>query len=85
MGTRMKTTIDLTDDLARRAKSLARRDHRTLRSLVEEGLRIVLGKHGTKTTTFKLVDATFHGDGLTPEAAAGGWAKILEWSYGDRS
>lgn len=84
MGTHMKTTIDLTDDLARRAKSLARRDHRTLRSLVEEGLRLVLGRHGPRKNSFKLKDASFHGDGLTPEAASAGWAKILEWSYGDR-
>ena len=85
MGTRMKTTIDLADDLARRAKSLARRDHRTLRSLVEEGLRLVLGKQDRSARPYKLKDATFHGKGLTPEAAAAGWARIIEWSYGDRT
>ncbi len=85
MGTHMKTTIDLADDLARRARALARRDHRTLRSLVEEGLRLVLGKQGRGRRPFRLKDATFHGSGLTPEASAAGWARIIEWSYGDRS
>ena len=85
MGARMKTTIDLADDLARRAKSLARRDRRTLRALVEEGLRLVLGREGRGSRPYKLKDASFRGSGLTPEAAAAGWARIVEWSYGDRT
>ncbi len=81
----MKTTIDLADDLARRAKALARRDHRTLRSLIEEGLRLVLGKQGQGKTPFRLTDASFRGEGLTPEAAEAGWSRIVEASYGDRT
>ena len=81
----MKTTIDLADDLARRAKALARREHRTLRSLVEEGLRVILGRQGKARRPFKLKDGTFHGNGLTPEAQAAGWARIIEWSYGERT
>ncbi len=38
----MKTTIDITDDLLRRAKGHVRRTGRPLRALVEEGLRMVL-------------------------------------------
>jgi hypothetical protein len=85
MGTHMKTTIDLADDLARRARALARREHRTLRSIVEEGLRAVLDRSGKPREPYKLRDgAHYGGNGLTPEAKAAGWAKILEWSYGDR-
>jgi hypothetical protein len=82
----MKTTIDLADDLARRARALARREHRTLRSIVEEGLRAVLDQSGRTRKAYKLPDGAFYGgSGLTPEAKAAGWAKIIEWSYGDRA
>jgi hypothetical protein len=39
----MRTTVDLPDDLLRRAKSEAALQGRTLKDLVEEGLRHVLG------------------------------------------
>jgi hypothetical protein len=40
----MRTTIRLSDDLLRRAKKKAAEQGRTLTSLVEEGLKIVLGE-----------------------------------------
>jgi hypothetical protein len=39
---RMKTTIEVPDDLYRRAKSLAALRGRRLKDLIEEGLRLVL-------------------------------------------
>ncbi len=41
---RMKTTIDLPDELARRAKAVARQHNVTLRELVTEGLRAQLDR-----------------------------------------
>lgn len=41
-GSDVRTTIDLDDDLAIRAKKLAVERRTTLRELVEEGLRLVL-------------------------------------------
>ncbi len=38
----MKTTVEVSDDLYRRAKSEAARRGRKLKDLVEEGLRLVL-------------------------------------------
>jgi hypothetical protein len=38
----MRTTIDVDDELLRRAKVKAAQDGRTLTSLIEEGLRVML-------------------------------------------
>lgn len=43
MGIRVKTTIDIADGLLSEAKDRARLQDTTLRALVEEGLRMVLG------------------------------------------
>ena len=40
----MRTTVDLPDELFRRAKSEAALQGRKLKDLVEEGLRLVLGQ-----------------------------------------
>ena len=44
----MKTTIDVSDDLLLRAKSHARRTGRTLRAVIEEGLRLSLSAESRK-------------------------------------
>ena len=62
MGTRMKTTIDLTDALFLTAKLHAQQRQTTLRALVEEGLRQVLSQaQATPPATFKLADARVQG------------------------
>ena len=62
MGTRMKTTIEVSDALFLAAKSFAQRSQTTLRALVEEGLRRVLNDSQPKMkSAFKLVDASVHG------------------------
>ncbi len=63
MGTRMKTTIEVSDTLFSSAKDLARQRQTTMRALVEEGLRRVLSDaHVTATTGFKLKDARVRGN-----------------------
>jgi hypothetical protein len=42
----MRTTIRLPDDLLRRAKRKAASEDRTLTSLIEEGLRVVVNERG---------------------------------------
>jgi len=42
----MKTTIELPDDLHRRAKAAAARRGSTLKELIEEGLRLVIQRSG---------------------------------------
>lgn len=44
----MKTTIDIADDLISRAKLVQKRDGVTLRSLVEDGLRLVLDREARR-------------------------------------
>ena len=38
----MKTTLDIDDELLNEARSLSVREHKTLKALVEEGLRLRL-------------------------------------------
>ncbi len=75
----MKTTIDIADDLVLRAKQLQQKQSRTLRSLVEEGLRMALDKHEQERAQARPVKLTVFGDdGLSEEAKAMGWQKIIE-------
>lgn len=81
MGTHMKTTIEIADRLLAEAKAVAARDKTTLRALIEEGLREVLQRK-KPDRTFKLRDARFKGQGLTPEfEARGGWSRLREAAY----
>lgn len=50
----MKTTIDIADDLIERARVVQKRDEVTLRSLVEEGLRLVLDRQERSRKPFRL-------------------------------
>jgi hypothetical protein len=58
----MRTTVDLPDELFRRAKSLAALRGRKLKDLVEEGLRLVLEKENAPTANEKSPGMrSFHG------------------------
>ncbi len=62
----MKTTLDLADNILARAKAYARREGLTLRSLVEEGLELVLKKR-ENTEGYRYKPVTFKGKGLVGE------------------
>lgn len=49
----MRTTVHLPDDLLKRAKKKAAEEGRTLTSLLEEGLRIVMGQRLGNGSTAK--------------------------------
>ena len=58
----MKTTIEVSDALFDSAKNLAQQRQTTMRALVEEGLRRVLGdSQATIKPAFKLKDARVRG------------------------
>lgn len=51
----MRTTVRLDDGLLKQAKAEARQKQKTLTSLIEEGLRLVLANAGTPVRRKKIV------------------------------
>lgn len=77
----MKTTIDIADNLFRKAKQVARRDGTTLKSLVDEGLeRVLREREQRQRSEIELV--TFGGEGLAPEWRDRGWDAIRDEIHG---
>lgn len=83
MGTHMKTTVEISDALAREAKELAARERTTLRELIEAGLRMML-RERRKRTAFRLRDVSFRGNGLQAEFRGADWERIREAAYEGR-
>ncbi len=79
----VKTTIDLPDELAKKAKAYATRKGITLRAVIEQGIRQVLSSHQS-SPKFKLRDASVGGNGLQKEYQSADWAKIREAAYKGR-
>jgi hypothetical protein len=65
----MKTTIQIPDGLFEEARRLARREHTTLKALVEQGLRRILTERKRRGGEFRLRKATFKGQGLQTAVA----------------
>jgi hypothetical protein len=80
MVTHMKTTIDIADALLEEAKRQAHAERRTLRDLVEEGLRTVLHESRTLTTP-KIEIKPFKGRGMAPGVREGDWETIRDLIY----
>ena len=79
----MKTTVELPDALLREAKRKAAREGTTVRALIEQGLRSVLGGR-RPATRFTLRDAAFKGDGLVAGRSFSDWEAIRDLSYSER-
>ncbi|MFW6126716.1 MAG: type II toxin-antitoxin system VapB family antitoxin [Thermodesulfobacteriota bacterium] len=79
----MKTTIDIANNLLEEARKLAAREGKTVKALVEEGLRKVLADR-ERGPGFRLRKATFKGEGLQPDAAGASWERLREMAYGER-
>ena len=79
----MKTTIEISDDLARDAKAHAARENITLRELFERGVRMVI-KADQENSGFVLRDGSVGGRGLQPEFQGADWARLREAVYEDR-
>lgn len=83
MVSHMKTTIEISDALAKEAKAVARRERTTLRALIEAGLRQLL-RGRRRRESFELRDASFRGRGLQPEFRDADWQRIREAAYEER-
>ncbi|MFO1078525.1 MAG: DUF2191 domain-containing protein [Planctomycetota bacterium] len=79
----MKTTVELAPDLLRAAKAVAAREKTTLRALLEEGLRWVLGQR-RQPRDFELRDASVSGKGTHPGVREGDWGSIRDAIYDGR-
>ena len=78
----MKTTVELTEDLVRRAKQVAVEEGTTLRALLEAGLRAEL--EARESAGFSLIDASIEGDGLQAGVQEGDWQAIRDLIYEGR-
>jgi hypothetical protein len=81
--THIKTTVEISDPLMREARETAVREGRTLRSLLEEGLREVLAGRRRKGR-FRLRDGSFKGKGLQPGVDLSNWEEIRTLIYEGR-
>lgn len=81
MGTFMKTTIEIADDLLIKAKRHARQTHQTLRRVVEDALRLKL-MGVSQSQTFRLRKHTFHGAGLQASMTDRRWDTVRDLIYG---
>ncbi len=75
----MKTTVDISDALLDAARQLAARERTTVRSLIEEGLRHVIGRRGR--AKYRLRDASVPGKGLHPDLDGKGWDAVRDRIY----
>ena len=79
----MKTTVDIADALLARAERHARKTHRTVRALIEEGLRRVLDEEG-ETAAYRLPDRSAGRAGEPDPLEKLSWVELRDEIYGDR-
>jgi hypothetical protein len=81
----MKTTIEISTPLLRRAKRIASRDQITLRRLVEEGLVTTLKtREQSRGAVIHPPLLVVGGKGLAPEFRDAGWEKVRDAIYKGR-
>ena len=81
----MKTTIEMSDPLFRSAKDLAQRSQTTLRALIEEGFRRVIGDSQVQSkATFKLKKASVRGKAVLMSEPAS-WQQLEEHHVANRA
>jgi hypothetical protein len=79
----MKTTVEIPDALLKEVRSLAAQENKTLKILVEEGLRRVTTER-KRATPFKLRRVSFRGKGLQSRMASASWQQIRDAAYEGR-
>ena len=79
----MKTTVEINDALLRDVTRLALRERTTVRSLIEQGLRLVVSNHNPGGR-FVLREASVGGDGLARGVSLRDWDAVRDAIYTER-
>jgi len=79
----VKTTVDISDALLERARAHARATRRTLRAVIEEGLRRVL-RDERPSTSYALPDHSVGNADDPDPLATRSWSELAEEIYGGR-
>jgi len=79
----MKTTVEISDELLKKAKRLAVQRQTTLRSIIEQGIRNTL-KEQEYDRQYVLPDKSVKGKGLQPEFRSSAWSDIRDSTYEGR-
>ena len=77
----MKTTLDIHDELMKRAKQHASQTGRPLRSVVEDGLRRVLAEEQT-TNAYQLLDLSVGDPNANDPLETLSWQDLRDEIYG---
>jgi predicted transcriptional regulator len=80
----MKTTIEISDAILRRAKQLAARRNTTLRELIELALRDALEREMPSARAREVKTHTFRGNGLQPGLSWADWSTVRDLAYEGR-
>ncbi len=76
----MKTTVDISDELLKKAKRLAAKRRTTLRAIIEQGIRNTVKEH-QRGAKYVLPDMSVDGKGLQPEFKNKAWSDIRDAAY----
>ena len=79
----MKTTVDISDALLERARRHAKRTHKTVRALIEEGLRRVLGE-AESAPPYRLPDRSVGDPRSQDPLERLSWTDLRDEIYGGR-
>jgi len=79
----VKTTVEISDALLDRARRHAQRSGRPVRSLIEEGLRLVLQAE-SKSPTYRLPDCSVGEHGAPNPLESLSWQDLRSEIYGGR-
>ena len=79
----LKTTVEISDELADKAKAHAAGQNLTLRALMERGLRLAMHTDDQQDE-FRLRDASVGGRGLQRHFRDAEWARIRDAAYEGR-
>ena len=82
MLTEMRTTIEVNDELFRKAKQVAAAEGITLREIVESGMRSELARR--RRNRYRMPDRSFEGEGVQSGIMEGDWGTIRDIIYAGR-